>query len=298
VPKKQELGVVWRDGLHLPGTLLWFDAPRRHHLSLVSHAQVRIGEQFRKSGKVLATAATALLCGVPARQALLVEYGRTIDLGELHIELFPSGSMLGGAQASVATQKGRVVYAGAINPAGTPTARPAEVRHCDTLVIEAPRRALPGELDEAQLMAAVERALAAGEHPIVVAPTPGPAQDLMLALARARLPLVVHREVARFARLYGRLGVRLPGARTYRNRLRTGEVLLTSHPVRRLDRVRVFTFAGVRADAGALLSHIEAARPRLVYLTGAPDPDLLVDLKRRGMQAAALGKPQQMKLFG
>ena len=36
--------VVWRDGAHLAGSLLWSDAPRRHHLSFVSHARVRLGE--------------------------------------------------------------------------------------------------------------------------------------------------------------------------------------------------------------------------------------------------------------
>ena len=286
---KSELRAIWRDGIHLPGSLLWFDAPRRHHLSLVSHAHVRLG----KTGKVLSTAATAALCGVPAREALLLEYGRTIDLGELHIELFPSGHMLGGAQACVTTEGGRLVYAGVVNPAGTPTARPAEIRHCDTLIVEAPLRSEPAQ----DVVASVEEAIAAGEHPIVVAPSPGPAQDLLLLLAH--LPLVVHRDVARFSRLYGRLGVKLPNARGYRGILRRGEVLVAPRPIARLDPTRIIVPARRdRADARELVAYIEAARPRRVYVTGAVTPDFLAELSRRGISAAPLGKPHQMKLFG
>src|SRR5262245_4518560 len=84
--------VVWRDGAHLPDTLLWFDAPRRHHLSFVSHARVRLGH----AGRVLATPATAALLGLRERDApLLADYGRPLSLGPLRIELAPSGLMLG-----------------------------------------------------------------------------------------------------------------------------------------------------------------------------------------------------------
>ena len=286
--RKPELRVIWRDGIHLPGSLLWFDAPRRHHLSLVSNAHVRVG----KTGKVLSTAATAMLAGVPAREALLLEYGRTIDLGELHIELFPSGHMLGAAQASVTTELGRLVYAGVVHPAGTPTARAAEVRHCDVLIVEGPRRNDPPQ----DVVASVERALRAGEHPIVVAPTPGPAQDLSIELAR--FPLLVHRDVARFSRLYARLGVKLPRAKTYRGVLRPGEVLIAPRPVRRLDPTRIIVPARRdRADAAALIGYIESARPRRVFVIGAA-AEFLAELRSRGISAAPLGRPRQMQLFG
>src|SRR5262249_13951170 len=175
-------------------------------------------------------------------------------------------------------------------------ARPAEVRHCDTLIVDAPLRSDAAE----DIVASVEQAIAAGEHPIVVAPSPGPAQDLLLLLAH--LPLVVHRDVARYSRLYGRLGVKLPSARGYRGVLRLGEVLIAPRPIARLDATRIIVPARRdRADTKDLIAYIEAARPRRVYLTGPSrdvTPDFMAELARRGISAALLGKPHQMKLFG
>src|SRR5262249_38853012 len=165
--------------------------------------------------------------------------------------------------------------------------------HCDVLIVEAPRPQDPPH----DVVASVEDALAAGEHPIVVAPSPGPAQDLLLLLAH--FPLVVHRDVARFSQLYSRLGVKLPHARSYRGLLRRGEVLIAPRPIARLDATRIIVPPRRdRADTRDLIAYIEAAKPRRVHVTGAVTPDFMAELSRRGISAAPLGKPHQMKLFG
>src|SRR5262249_21342695 len=175
----------------------------------------------RAVGRILATPATATLLGLGARAApLLAEYGRPLALGRLRIELAPSGIMLGAALAAVDTPLGRVVYAGEIAPAGTATAPPAGLVRCDLLVLAAPAPAtsLP------PLAEAVDAALAEGRQPVVLASSPGPAQDAMLALARFRL--CAHRDLVDDARAYAQLGVRLPPVRGFRGRLAAAEVLV------------------------------------------------------------------------
>jgi putative mRNA 3-end processing factor len=330
--------IHWRDGVHLPGTLLWFDAPRRHQLSFVSHAAAgsrsppaapagRERGRGRATGKVLATAATCALSGVRERDALVAEYGRPLSLGPLRIELFPSGYMLGAAQARVTLAAGRVVYTGPLG-AGSPTAAPAEVRECDVLVLdgwEVPPAGGPPRAEAlAALETAVERALSEGAQPVVVAPDPGPAEDLVLALAR--FPLRAHGAIAAHVRDYQRLGVALPAVPAFRGRLLPGEVLLWPAPgaareaaalgrsrtLARLARSRLLWVGtasspgagaqviplALRADLPALLAYVEAAAPRRVYLWGAGSgSELALALVHRGVDCRPLRPSDQMPLF-
>src|SRR5262249_35120477 len=160
----------WRDGVHLAGTALWLDAPRRHHVSFVSHARVPIG----RAGRVLATPTTATLCGLDDgdRAPLLLEYGRRLTLGPAQIELQPSGQMGGAAQALCETDRGRILYARDIAPDGPATAAPLVVRRSEMLIVGAflaSDRGLPprGEALGA-LVRACEAALATGDTPVLL----------------------------------------------------------------------------------------------------------------------------------
>jgi hypothetical protein len=272
-PRSAAPRLVWRDGLHLEGTLLWLDAARRHHVSFLSHARVPIG----RAGRVLATPATAALAGISdARAPLLCDYGRRLKLGPLAIELAPSGQMLGAAQAIVHTAEGRLVYARDLCPTDLPTAAPLALRSAEALVVGAAAAGwgvtLPTRADALrELTRCLEEALANGESPVVLAVDPGPAQDLLIELARFRMR--VHRAIAGHARAYTRLGagtlVRVPPI--FRGSLARGEVLLWpaaarfSRGLRAIERPR-FVFASSWASEPAI-----ASRMRCAHAVALPD---------------------------
>jgi putative mRNA 3-end processing factor len=314
--------IVWRDGPHLEGTLLWFDAVRRHHLSMVSHAGVQL-PPARRGGKLLMTSATAALLGLRGAP-LLADYGHPLALGPLRIELVPSGRMLGSAQALVETINGRVLYAGGVQTAGSATTQPAARRRCDVLLVEAgagPRLRLPPR-DEAmaELARQVAAARAAGHTPVVLAATPGLAQDVL-----AELPDVAwaaHASVLAHTRAFARLGVALPMPRGLRGAPRAGEAVLwppearSARALGALARPR-FIWAGVgagdaasvnrmRCDVGVAMSDTvdhdglvefaTASGAQRIYAVRGAAAEVAADLRKRGLFAVALGSGQ-MSLF-
>ena len=105
-----------RNGLHLTGTPLWFDARRKSELSFVSHAH---SDHMARHKRVIATAATLKLMAHrlgPVNSPLSVPFNRMFELGPLVLELLPAGHILGSAQIRVTHADGtRVVYTGDLN---------------------------------------------------------------------------------------------------------------------------------------------------------------------------------------
>jgi len=130
-----ELPAVELDGgVHLPGTLLWFDPPRRRDLCFLSSA---LSDSPRNHGQVVTTAETAALVGLRPGEALIARTERPFVLGKLRLELFASGFVLGAAQVRVQHAGARVVYAGFINPTHRPVAAPLVQPAADVLVLGA-----------------------------------------------------------------------------------------------------------------------------------------------------------------
>ena len=95
----------YHGGLHLRGTILWFDAESPRSLCFVSHAGAPGAQEHQK---IVSTAHTAELLRALAAthgkgrkvnepQALITPTGRKFTIGNLSLELFPSGLFLGSA---------------------------------------------------------------------------------------------------------------------------------------------------------------------------------------------------------
>ena len=103
---------TYRDGLHLPGTPVWLDPIRPQSISFVSHIQ-HIAPRFYP--KALSSIETAEL--VRARSPherkfhpLTLPYGQFFSLGNLSLELIPSGMGMGGAQLKIASNGYTTLY--------------------------------------------------------------------------------------------------------------------------------------------------------------------------------------------
>jgi len=317
------------DGVHLVGSVLWFDAPRERDLCFVSHA--RIG-RFPPHRKVLCSQATARLAARPLERAnlLVSPYGHSFSLGELTIELLPAGHMLGSAQARIEHGGQTVVYANDVLLSGTRTAEQAQVRPCDTLVVGCqygdPAITLPDREEvESGIVSWVEQTLEDGATPVLLTARVGKAQDLLQLLGEAGLRVRAHRQIMESAAVYRSYGHSFQNVRGFRGTPARDEAVVWpatlrgSTSIRRMRRpLRLAVCTGnaavdpegvvrrARADAAfpltnhpdfaGLLRFVRATRARQVYLHRGRIAACAAALEARGIRAAPLGVPRQLAL--
>lgn len=316
-------------GLHLTGTALWLDARRKSELSFVSHAH---SDHIARHERIIATSPTVRfmthrLGALPA--ALPVPYNRPFVLGPLGVELLPAGHILGSAQIRVTRSDGRrIVYTGDLNLAPSLTAEPVQVAACDTLIIEStfghPRYLFPPKQQVlADVEAWVRRKLESGSAPILLGYSLGKSQEVMRFLAGRGFDICAHASVYEIAQLYEEFGIPLERVRRFNGVLKDGEVgvfpphLARSVSVRRIWPRASAVLTGWALDAnGARRYGADVAFPlsdhadfagllRYARETGATEvithhgfaDELAKALREAGIEARAIGKPLQLRLF-
>jgi putative mRNA 3-end processing factor len=325
----------FHDGLHLRETVLWFDAPKARQLCFVSHANVASALAHQK---ILTTDRTAellrALAAVHGRgrrahqpQALVTPYGRGFSLGQLSLELFPSGHVLGSASLLLQHRGLTIVYAGEVNPRRSLLAERLEARHCDVLALPcrfAQRRDVFPPFD--QVAAAIVRfasdSLERRCTPIFFCPPLGEAQEVARLLLEAGIAVRAHRQIVAVAQVYERAGL-LAGVRRYQEIGREPAALLwplalrRSPTLSRLPDQRTALVSGsaldeetrdglgcdaafalsTHADYAGLLEYIRACKPEQVILTEGATGELRRDLQALGMRVHAVGPPHQLDLL-
>ncbi len=218
-----------KEGLKLRGHPLFLDAHRKVAVSFVSHAH---GDHIARHRRVIASEATAAL--MQHRLGKLLEvialpFGVVHREGELTLELFPAGHILGAAQVRITRPDGhRLVYTGDLSLEPSLTCADAQVAPCDTLILEAtfgqPRYCFPPRgavFDEIATWA--REALGRGEQPIVFGYALGKAQEAVAQLEARGLPTCVHPDIDALDHVYRAHGVTL-GARRFDGHFLPGEV--------------------------------------------------------------------------
>ena len=146
VPQKKQNAFLYRAGVRLAGTVVACDAAAGGDLVFLSHAAV-LGARGRRAlphvggsrRQILATEATLALLGPFGErlraQTLVVPFGRPFALGDLRLEIFPSGFMPGAASLLCERDGRRLVYSGPVGQVA-PDGR-AELRAAAALCIAA-----------------------------------------------------------------------------------------------------------------------------------------------------------------
>jgi putative mRNA 3-end processing factor len=283
--------------------------------------------------ELLATDATLTLLGPTGARlrphALPAGFGRPFALGDVRVELFPSGHLPGSASLLVEVGGRRLVYAGSVRteaPAFGATA--AELRPADAVCVDGtfgdPRFVLPPPAEALERLVAFARETrAAGRAPVLLAPPFGTAMDAAVALAGAGFLLRGHRAILAAAAAFTAAGATPPPIARFDGKLASGEALLwppEAHGAallgklasRRLAFVSGFSLdaealAAVRAEVAIPLSNQSGYPQLLAYLqaTGAREvavyrghaEPFAAHLRERGLDAYALGPPRQMQLF-
>ena len=319
-------------GVRIAGTIVACGAAAGTDLVFLSHAPVlavharralpRLGGARRQ---LLATPVTLSLLGPAGERlkahALPAGYGRPFSLGDLRLEMFPSGFMPGAASLLCEQAGRRIVYAGPIGASG------AEVRAADALCIDATFASAATVFPSRdQALADVGRAvrdvLGRGGAPIVLVDPVTVGVDVASALAGDRIGLCAHRAIVQAAMAYRRAGVPAPSLQRFAGKVGAGEallwpmgarvpprragarepgVILVSADAGREEGTPVAPAARVlfpsAADFAGLVRYIEATGAVEVALVNAPGDELIDVLRARGVDAYTLGPPRQIELF-
>lgn len=210
----------YQRGLRLQDSPLWLDATTARDLCFVSHALVPAA---RRHTRVVTSELTAELLralgGVSgtheaegAPRWLVAAWGQRFSLGDVGLELLPSGHALGAASLLVQWRGERILYAGPLGFSASPLVERLEARPCDVLILPcgAAVEALPIEEDrqvKAGIVAFVEQSWAAECTPVLFCAPVGGAQQLVATLAAAGFQMRAHRQVWAACRVYTKRAV-------------------------------------------------------------------------------------------
>ncbi|HET9598637.1 MAG TPA: MBL fold metallo-hydrolase [Anaeromyxobacteraceae bacterium] len=309
---------------------LFLDAHRRSACAFVSHAH---GDHIARHDRTIATRSTVALMrhrlGPKAKgEALPVEYRRPFGLGDLTLELFPAGHVLGSAQLRVTRNGVALGYSGDLCLEPTLTAERAEVVECDVLVLEStfglPRYVFP---PKEEVLAAIRRfvddALSDGATPVLLGYALGKAQEVLKFLGEAGYRCRVPAVVAAVNRVYEAQGVPLPNVSVLPPEgAGPGEVVIApphlarSAAVLRIRRRRTAMLTGWaidgrrgfrgadaafplsdHADFPALLRYARASGAARVLTVHGHARELAGALRRQGIRAEPLVEREQLELL-
>ncbi|MBC5811110.1 MAG: MBL fold metallo-hydrolase [Candidatus Eremiobacteraeota bacterium] len=322
---------------------LWIDSMRPRSRCYVSHGHA---DHARAHDVVVTSTNNARVCrkrfGMAAtyRQPRLLpkprpetvfeehDFNEPWSLGEHRLTLFSAGHVLGSAQLLIEGARGRFVYTGDFKLEPSYTAEPAEVKPCDTVLMECtygrPHYVFPPRAEVAAEMVAWARsALEDGAVPIFYAYSLGKAQEALAILGAAGLPLTVHGAIHSLASVYTEAGVALPPYEHYDADAFDGTRIVVWPPSGRvlpkavrgrsartatltgwaLDKNMKFRYGtdtafplSDHADFPSLLRYIELAQPKKVLLNHGWR-DFVARLRRLGIDAEYLEANAQLALF-
>ena len=323
--------VAWRDGVHIEGTPIWCDARRARDVCFVSAAHA---VESARHGQLIATAETLAMLSRrethmrPVSQ-LSVPCAHPFTLGTTRIELLRSGHCVGGASMVVDVGGQRVLYAGVIDPRPDGLGGPADLRACDTLVIDAtygdPRfRFPPVEQVLTEVNGFVAEVTGAGGVAVLLVTSACKGLDVAARLG-GDVVLSAHRLIHHAAQRLRGAGVQLPRIRRFTGKRSAGSRVLLWPTGGRdaLDalelppgsRVAVISGRALDVDAVAelrtdvafpwsnragydeLRAYIDACGPTRVFFVSRYAEPLAAAVGSSSVAARSLGPPQQMSLF-
>ncbi len=211
---KSEYSIVHDQGVHIEGTVLWCDPDRPMGLSFLSHAGTAVSQHYSKAMCTMETEVLirALSRGKRRFRPLVFSYGQPISVGNLALELLPSGFALGGAQVQVQSPHGTLLYSGAIGVNDGIYLEGAATCAADILIVGtegADPNATTGNEDERNATVAgfIRRAQKEGAVPIVLCPELGVAQEVSYVLKNTGLAHHVHPRIQRLNESLKELGL-------------------------------------------------------------------------------------------
>lgn len=320
--------IQFRKGIHLPQIGWSLDAQSRVARSFISHAH---SDHVARHPEVLCTPGTArfLHARIPGKRLIHeVPFGspHPLEFG-VTATLYPAGHILGSSQILLeSAEHGSLLYTGDFKLRAGLAAEPCATPRADTLIMETtfglPRYVMPPETEViAQLIAFCHQAVADGATPALLCYSLGKSQEVLLALAGAQLPVMLHAETLRLTRVYEQLGMKFPAFREFAQSDVAGHIVIcpahSSGLLSRIPTVRTAVITGWALDPGTIYRHrcsaafplsdhadypsllkfVELVQPKRVLTVHGFAQEFAATLRQRGIDALALGQPNQLDLF-
>jgi Cft2 family RNA processing exonuclease len=320
--------VRFSKGVHLPQIGWWLDAQKSQLRSFVSHAH---SDHIASHREIIATRPTASLMRLRIggkRQETLLEFGQpwATELG-CEVKLFPAGHIFGSAMFHATTEHGTLLYTGDFKLRPSLAAETCAVPRADVLIMETtfglPRYAFPPAAEiERGIIDFCRQALEDKVTPVLFAYSLGKTQELLQIIGRAGLPVMLHAHGFRMTKRYAELGMDLPPHALLNPQAHAGHVVIsppmTGHaePLSWIHPKRTAVVTGWAMDPGAiyrngcdaafplsdhadfpdLLAFVGQVKPKLVYTLHGFAREFAATLRVRGIEAWAIGQPNQMEL--
>jgi putative mRNA 3-end processing factor len=261
-------------------------------------------------------------------EALPAQYRTPFGLGELTLELFPAGHVLGSAQLRVLRGGVALGYTGDFCLEPTHAAERAEIVPCDVLVMEStfghPHYTFPPKEEVlAGVRKFVEDALSDGVTPVLLGYTLGKAQEVEKWLCDLGLKVRAHPSIHAINRIYEAHGVALPNVRLLGAEGAERDEVVVAPPhlswtaaLRGVRRRRSAVLTGWAVDGGRRFRGVDAAFPlsdhadypallRYARETGASRvftvhgfvEELAAALRKLGIRAEPLRETRQLELL-
>lgn len=316
--------MILDQGISLPGIGLWLDPSRKKPFAAVTHAH---SDHAGWHGETIATPATLALMhsrlGASRGGVRSLAFHEASEIPDARVTLVPAGHVLGSAMVFAEAATGSLLYTGDFKLRPSLTCEPATPVRADTLIMETtfglPRYRLPGvgQVVE-EIVGFCRRALEEFHQPVLLAYSLGKAQEVIARLAGSGLPLCAHPSVLKMTEVYRRFGVDLPevapddapgsercvlitppqsrprGRKNMRTAIITGWAMDSSARFR--SRCDAAFAMSDHADYGELLDFVENVAPKRVFTVHGFVEEFACDLRRRGIEAWALGGGNQLEL--
>jgi DNA ligase 1 len=321
------IAIRYERGVYLPAIDLWLDPWDEQSTAFVSHAH---SDHIGNHREVILSTITARLmtARLPGnRVEHQLEFRVPFSFRNAQVTLYPAGHIYGSAQAHVLFEGQSLLYTGDFKLRQGKSAEPIEWCRSDTLIMETtyglPRYIFP-PTDQviAQLVKFCVEAIEEDTTPILFGYSLGKAQEILAALFGSGLRVLLHPAVFRMTKLYEALQDRLPPYSLYRPQDLPGSVLICPPSANRTRLVqsikprRTAMLTGWALNPGAnyrfqcdvafplsdhadysdLLKYVELVQPRRVFTLHGYASEFAEDLRRRGMEAWALGEDNQLEL--
>jgi len=217
-----------------------------------------------------------------------------------------------------------LLYTGDFKLRPSPAAEPCATPRADVLIMETtfglPKYVMPPtDAVVADLLAFCRTTLAEGATPVLYAYALGKTQELVMLLGRAGLPVMIGPQAWRITRVYEQLGHPLPPYAEFHPTRHRGHVVITPPQAPLLDLINPKRTAAVtgwaldsrtryqygcdavfplsdHADFNDLLAFVARVGPRRVLTVHGFAREFAQTLRRRGIDAWALGKDNQLEL--
>lgn len=315
--------IEYRKGVHIKDTILWLDSQDSPELTFISCAG--LFPFLHQKRKILCTSRTARLIKkkIGFINALEVPFGNAFNLGPLRIELLPSGFIPGSAQLFAEFQNKKILYTGSFSFHNKLSEKPV-FRKCDILILPVFKKFsitdFPTPENNPELIKrTIEDLIDKNFTPVILASSPGSAQEFISFLTNSNYSIRVHQSIWRMNKIYREIGISLKSTKIFKDvNLTKGEIVIFPeklHFSTSLNKIenRKFIFLGdsfeekkddeifipfsASPSLKELFEVIKICKPFLIYTTGPYCIKFSKILNNAGYKALPLSEKEQLRLF-